>query len=164
MGGVPDGDSLMVMASVQLTTTLEPFGPATAIFLTDEQVDELGGGKRAPVMVTIGEQSARLRLAVMDGRNCIGISKANRAALGVEIGDTVSAVVSLDEAPREVELPPELAEALAADPEVKERFDAMASSHRKEFARWVGEAKREETRARRVAETLQMVREGKARK
>ena len=154
----------MDRGAVQLTTTLAPFGPATAIFLTDEQVDELGGGKRAPVKVTIGEQSARLRLAVMDGRNCIGISKANRAVLGADIGDTVDALVELDESPREVGLPPELAEALAADPEARERFDAMAFSHRKEFARWVGEAKREETRQRRVAETLQMARAGTPRK
>lgn len=151
------------MASLQITTTLEPSGPATAIILTDEQVDELGGGKRAAVRVRIGDRSARLRLAVMGGENCIGISKASRAALGVEIGDTVTAHVELDEAPREVELPPELVEALAVDPETKAKFEALAFSHRKEFARWVGEAKREETKARRVAETIRMVHSGQTR-
>lgn len=151
------------MGAVQITTTLEPYGPATAIRLTDEQVEELGGGKRAAVQVRIGEECARLRLAVMGGENCIGISKANRAALGVEIGDTVTALIELDEAPREVELPTELVEALAADPEVRQRFEALAFSHRKEFARWVGEAKREQTRQRRVAETLRMVRSGQTR-
>lgn len=131
--------------------------------LTDEQVEQLGGGKRAAVRVGIGDRSARLRLAVMGGENCIGISKANRDALGVQIGDTVDAVVELDDAPREVELPQELVEALAGDAEVTERFEALAYSHRKEFARWVGEAKREETRQRRVAETLRMVRSGQTR-
>lgn len=151
------------MGTVRLRTTLGPYGPATAIMLTDEQVEQLGGGKRAAVRVVIGARSARLRLAVMGGENCIGISKANRDALGVQIGDTVDAVVELDDAPREVELPQELVEALAGDAEVTERFEALAYSHRKEFARWVGEAKREETRQRRVAETLRMVRAGQTR-
>lgn len=148
---------------MEISTALEPFGPATALFLSDEQVEELGGGKRAPVRVTIEGRSARLRLAVMDGRNCIGISKANRAALGVDLGDTVTAVIELDEAPREVELPPELVEALGTDSEAKARFEALAFTHRKEFARWVSEAKRAETKERRVAETLRMVRSGQTR-
>lgn len=151
------------MAAVEISTALEPFGPATALFLSDEQVEELGGGKRAPVRVTIEGRSARLRLAVMDGRNCIGISKANRAALGVDLGDTVTAVIELDEAPREVELLPELVEALGTDSEAKARFEALAFTHRKEFARWVSEAKRAETKERRVAETLRMVRSGQTR-
>lgn len=151
------------MGTLELTTTLEPHGPATAIFLTDDQVAELGGGKRAAVTVTIGDRSAGLRLAVMGGQNCIGISKANRAALGVEIGDTVTARVALDDTPREVEVPPALAEALAADAEAAKRYAALAFSHRKEYARWVAEAKREETRDRRVAQAIEMLREGKTR-
>lgn len=67
--------------------------PTTAIELGDDQVATLGGGKRAAVLVTIGERSARLRLAVMGGQNLIGISKANRAALGVEIGDEIEASI-----------------------------------------------------------------------
>ncbi len=146
-----------------MTTTLEPFGPATALILTDEQLEELGGGKRAPVRVTIEGRSARLRLAVMGGQNCIGISKANRAALGVEIGDTVSTLIELDEEPREVEMPPALVEALAADPQARRSFEALAFTHRKEYAQWVAEAKRDETRQRRIAETLRRVRAGQTR-
>lgn len=151
------------MGKLEITTTLEPSGPATALILTDEQVEELGGGKRAAVRVTVEGRSARLRLAVMGGENCIGLSKASRAELGVEIGDTVTALIELDEAPREVEVPAALAEALRADPEARKSFEALAFSHRKEFARWVAEAKREETRERRIAETLRMVRAGQTR-
>ncbi len=146
-----------------MTTTLEPFGPATALILTDEQVEELGGGKRAPVRMTIGNRSARMRLAVMGGQNCIGISKANRAALGVEIGDTVSTLIELDEEPREVAMPPALVEALSADPQARRSFEALAFTHRKEYAQWVAEAKRDETRQRRIAETLRRVRAGQTR-
>ncbi len=146
------------MGALQITATLDPFGPATALILNDEQVAELGGGRRAPVRVSIGDRSARMRLAVMGGQNCIGISKANRAALGVEIGDTVSALIELDEAPREVEMPTALSEALAADPQARRSFEALAFTHRKEYAQWVADAKRDETRQRRVAETLRRIR------
>lgn len=137
--------------ALTIRTILEPSGPATEIVLSDAQVEELGGGKRAAVLVTIGERSARLRLAVMGGENMIGLSKANREALGVEIGDEVEARIELDTAPREVEVPDDLAAALAATPGAREAFDALPYSHRKEHARAIVEAKKPETRERRVA-------------
>lgn len=153
------------MATNQLTftTTLEPFGPACAVILTDEQVTQLGGGRRAAVLVTVNGRTAPLRIAVMGGENCIGLSKASRAALGVEIGDTVTVTVALDEAPREIELPAELAAAFAEDRGLATAFDALAYTHRKTFATWVGEAKRPETRAKRAAEAITMIREGRTR-
>ena len=154
---------IVPMAALHKTVTIEPFGPATAILLTDAEVEELGGGKRAAVLVTIDGRTARMRLAVMGGENCIGISKANRASLGVEIGDEVTALVELDEAPREVDMPPVLAAALASEPDLEQRYAALAFTHRKEFAQWVAEAKRDETRARRVTQTLEMLREGRTR-
>ncbi len=146
-----------------LDATLEPFGPAGALVLTDEQVEGLGGGKRAAVRVTIGDRSARLRLAVMGGANVIGLSKAARAELGVQIGDRVSATVELDDAPREVSLPEELTRVLADDPAAAAAYQALAYTHRKEFAVWVGEAKREETRRRRAGQAVEMLREGRTR-
>lgn len=131
-------------------TELRPTGPATAIELTDEQVAELGGGKRAAVRVRIGDREARLRLGVMGGKNLVGLSKDARAALGVEIGDTVEAHLDLDVDGREVELPDDLVAALAAAG-VRDAFDALAPSRRKELVRGVVEAKKPETRERRVA-------------
>jgi hypothetical protein len=136
--------------TLQIHTVLVPFGPATAIELTDAQVDELGGGKRAAVVVGIGGSAARVRLGVMDGKNLIGLSKAVRGQLGVEIGDEVDATVDLDTAEREVEVPDDLAAALKANG-VRAAFDALSFSRRKELARGVAEAKRPETRERRVA-------------
>ena len=63
-----------------------------------------------------------------------------------------------DDRPREVELPPALAAALAADARARAAFDALAFTHRREYAQWVAEAKRDETRARRVAQTLERLR------
>ncbi|MBW9093478.1 DUF1905 domain-containing protein [Microbacterium jejuense] len=142
--------------TLQLHTVLVPFGPATAIELTDAQVDALGGGKRAAVVVGIGGRSARVRLAVMDGKNVIGLSKAVRAQLGVEIGDEVDATIALDTAEREVEVPDDLATALAAAG-VRAAFDALSHSRRKELARGVAEAKRPDTRERRVAAVVEEV-------
>lgn len=137
--------------SVQIRAVLEPQGPATAIELSDEQVSELGGGRRAAVRVAIGDRSARLRLGVMGGRNLIGLSKAARTELGVQIGDTVDAVIDLDAGDRDVEVPDDLAAALDAAPCARAAFDALAYSYRKEHVRAVTQAKQQATRERRIA-------------
>ena len=144
-------------------TRIQPTGPAAAILLTEEQVDSFGAGRRPPVRVTIGDRSARLRVAKMGPDFCIGLSKAVRAELGVELNDEVTATIELDTAERTVEIPAALTEALAADPVARERFEALAFTHRKEYAVWIAEAKKEETRARRVTQALEMLREGKTR-
>lgn len=140
--------------TLKIHTVLVPFGPATAIELTDAQVDQLGGGKRAAVVVGIGGNSARVRLGVMDGKNLIGLSKAVRAQLGVDIGDEVDATVALDTAEREVEVPDDLAAALEAAGK-RAAFDALSFSRRKELARGVTEAKRPDTRERRIAAAVE---------
>lgn len=140
--------------SITVHTTLEKQGPATAIELTDAQVEALGGGKRAAVRVTIGGRSARLRLAVMGGQNLIGLSKAARAELGVDFDDVVDALIELDDAPREIEVPEDLAAALAAAG-ARETFDALAPSHRKEHVRAILDAKKPETRERRIAAVIE---------
>ena len=144
--------------ALQIRTVLEPAGPATAIELTDAQVTELGGGKRAAVLVTIGDRTARLRLAVMGGKNLIGLSKAARAELGVAIGDEVTASIALDTAERSVEVPADLAAALDSEPQLRSAFDKLPYTHRKEQVRAITEAKRPETRARRVAAAIETLR------
>lgn len=144
--------------ALHVNTVLEPVGPATAIELSDAQVAELGGGRRAPVRITVGDRTARLRLAVMGGKNLIGLSKAARADLGVEIGDSITASIELDPGERVVEVPPDLAAALDADPHLRAAFEALSYSHRKEHVRAITEAKRPETRARRIAAALDMLR------
>lgn len=144
------------MSELQFRTTLEPSGPATAVVLTDEQVEQLGGGKSAPVTVTIGGRTARLRLARMCGENLIGLSKAARAELGVEIGDEVDVVVALDREERPVEVPEALATALE-QAGLQAAFEALAPSKKKELARQVAEVKAEATRDRRVAKIVEQL-------
>ncbi|WP_020105936.1 YdeI/OmpD-associated family protein [Nocardia sp. 348MFTsu5.1] len=144
--------------TLRLTVELQPRGPAAAIVLTDEQVAGLGGTKTAPVRFTIGGTTVRGRLARMGGENLIGLNKSVRAELGVEAGDTVEVIIELDAEPREVDLPPALSAALDADPAVRASFDALAPSRRKEHARSVADAKRDETRDRRVAAIVDALR------
>lgn len=152
------------MPPLEFTTTLEPRGPAAAVLLDDAQVAEVGEGAKAfPVRATINGFTWAGRVARMRGENMLGLTKATRTAAGVEPGDEVTVRIELDTAPREVEVPSELATALDADPALRARFDALAFTHRKEFVRWVQEAKREETRATRIAKTVDMVREGQTR-
>lgn len=150
--------------SLRARLPLEASGPAGAFVMTDEQVATLGAGRKTfPVTVTVNGTSLPLRLARMGGENLIGLAKAARAQAGVEIGMTYDIEITVDVGEREVEVPADLAAALAADPVAQERFAALAYSHRKEFARWVAEAKRDATRAERVAKTVGMVREGRTR-
>jgi hypothetical protein len=152
------------MGDIEIETTLQPRGPAAAVVLTDEQVAAVGEGRRAfPVRATIGDFSWSGRVTRMGGEHLLGLSKAIRAGAGVEAGDAVTVAIALDDAPREVEVPPALAAALEGDAEAREKFEALAFTHRKEFARWVAEAKREETRERRVAQALEMLRAGRTR-
>lgn len=143
------------MSELRLNITLETRGPATAILLGDEQVAELSTAKAFPVIVSIGDATARLRLARMGGENMIGLSKANRALLAVETGDTVDVVITPDLAERTAELPAELVAALAADGVARRAFESLSLSRRKEMARSISEAKQAATRERRLAKVLE---------
>ncbi|MEA2138293.1 MAG: hypothetical protein QOG56_1443, partial [Solirubrobacteraceae bacterium] len=69
-------------------------------------------------------------------------------------------VLERDDEPREVEVPPQLAAALAGDAGARAAFDALAFTHRREYAEWVAGAKRDDTRARRVERAVEMLRAG----
>ncbi len=145
-----------------LTATLEPRGPAGAFLLTDDQVASLGGGRKAfPVQVTVNGVTLPLRVARMGGENLIGLARAARDEAGVALASTYEITVVADDAPRTVEVPSDLA--AAWDPEARTAWEGLAASHRKEFARWITDAKREATRAQRVAKTVEMLHAGEHR-
>ena len=152
------------MGSIEITAELQSRGPAAAFVLTDEQVAAVGeGAQRFPAAATINGYRHRTTVTKMRGEHLFGFSRAAREAAGLAPGDTVAFTLELDEAPREVELPPALRRALDDDPDARARYDALAFTHRKEFARWIAEAKRDETRDRRVAQTVQMLHRGETR-
>lgn len=143
--------------SVTFTTTLHQAGAtATGIIVPDELVAALGAGKRPPVIVTIGTYAYRSTLAVMGGQQMVGVSAEHRKGAGIAAGDTIEVTLTLDEAPRTVDVPDDLAAALDAAG-VREAFDRLAYSHRKEHVRAIEDAKKPETRANRIAKAVEKV-------
>ena len=139
---------------MRFATTIHQTGNNTGIVVPDDVVEALGGGKRAKVVVTLHGHTYRSSLASMGGQVLISLSAENRAKAGVAGGDQVEVDVALDDAPRTVELPPELAEAFAADPAAKAAFDALSYSNQRRLAEPIAAAKAADTRARRVAKVL----------
>jgi Bacteriocin-protection, YdeI or OmpD-Associated/Domain of unknown function (DUF1905) len=149
---------------LNLTLTLEPHGPAGAFLLSDEQVAAVGGGRRAfPVRVDVNGVTLSLRLARMGGKNMIGLARAVRERAGVTIGSAYPVQIVADETERTVKVPEDLAAALTGDAQAQAAFDALSYTHRKEYVVWIGEAKRDATRAQRVARTVEMLRAGRHR-
>jgi hypothetical protein len=140
---------------------LRDAGGGGAVFdLPARAAAALGERRRPPVTVTIGDYTFRTTVAVYGGQPMIGVNKGHRAAAGIGVGDTFDVLVALDEAPRVVEVPTDLAQALAADGAAQVAFDKLSYTHRREYVEWIAEAKRPATRARRVAETVDRVRPG----
>jgi bacteriocin resistance YdeI/OmpD-like protein/uncharacterized protein DUF1905 len=119
---------------------------------------EAFGQARPPVRGRVNGAAFRGRLSVYGGKTYLGLRREIREAAAIELGDRVEVVLELDDAPRDVELPSALAQALADDDEARAAFEALAFTHRREYAEWVAEAKRDETRKRRIAGVLEQLR------
>jgi hypothetical protein len=147
---------------MRFSATVELGGKtATGIEVPAEVVTALGAGGRPPVTVTIGGYTYRTTVARMGGRYLVPLSAENRTAAGVAAGDQVDVDIEPDTAPREVVMPADLAAALAGDDTARATFDGLSFTHRKEWVRWVEEAKKPETRATRLAKTVESLRAGK---
>lgn len=123
---------------------------ATGIVVPAEVVEALGGSRRPAVVVTVGDHAYRSTVATMDGRYMLPFAKEHRARTGLGPGDPIEVTLELDTQPRIVEVPDDLATALAVIEGAREAFDRLAPSMRKEHVRQVETAKAAETRARRI--------------
>ncbi len=147
---------------MRFRATIEAHGKsATGIEVPEAVVEGLGAGRRPPVVLTIGAYAYRTTVASRGGRFLVPLSAEHRAGAGVAAGDEVDVDVELDTEPREVEVPPDLAAALDAEPTVRSAFDALPPSHRREHVRAVEEARAPETRRRRIAKAVEMLRAGR---
>jgi hypothetical protein len=149
---------------VRFRATLELAGKtATGIEIPDEVVAGLGAGRKPPVRVTIAGHTYRSTVAVRGDRCLVGVSAANREAAGVAAGDEVDVDIELDAAPREVTVPPDLAAALGADAEAQRFFESLSYSQKQGYVQPIEQAKKPETRERRVEKAVAMLREGRKR-
>lgn len=126
-------------------------GNNTGIEVPPEVLEQVGGGGRPAVTVTVNGFGYRSTVAKMGGRYLIPFSSDKRAATGIGGGDAIVVELELDTAPRIVEPTEDLAEALAADPDAAAGWEKSSPSARKAHVTSIEAAKAPETRARRVA-------------
>jgi hypothetical protein len=148
------------MATHRFETVLQA-EDAGVFFEVPLDVPAVFGKARAPVRGTINGHPFRSTVAVYGGRSYLPVRKALREAAGVAAGDAVVIELEADEQPRTVDPPPDLAAALAADPEARAAFEGLSYTHQREYAEWVAEARREPTRRRRVEQAVEMLRDGR---
>jgi len=123
-------------------------------------VRALWGEARPPVRGTVNGVPFRSRLMVYGGETMLGLTNAFRASAGIVEGDEVDVVIERDDEPREVEVPPALQAALDGDAVARAAYEKLSFTHRREYANWIAEAKKEDTRDRRAGRAIEMLREG----
>lgn len=121
-------------------------------------VEEVFGSKRVPVKATVNREVYRGSIVRMGNRYMLGIPKAFRDAAGIKAGDKITVTLERDSEERTVAVPTDLARELKKDRKLKEAWDKLSFTHRKENARSLEEAKQPETRARRLEKTLVLLR------
>lgn len=119
-------------------------------------VEKVFGAKRVPVKVSINGADYRGSVVRMSGKYMLGIPKVFRGAAGIKAGDTITVEMERDTEERTVDVPKDFADALEAAG-VMDKFSKMSYTHRKEYARDVREAKKEETRVRRIEKAIEML-------
>jgi hypothetical protein len=130
-------------------------GTTTGFEVPPAIVEGLGGGGRPKVLATVNGYEFRSSIAKMGGSYWLGVSGERRTAAGIEGGQTLDVTVVLDTAERTVTVPDDLAAALAANPAAKAAFDQLSYSHQNQHVLAVESAKKPDTRARRVASTIE---------
>jgi hypothetical protein len=122
-------------------------------------VPTLFGRVRAPVRGTVNGHPFQGRVAKYGGAYYLGFNKAQREAAGLEEGDAVEIELERDDEPREVEVPEDFAEVLETAG-LRKDYDRLSFTHRREYARWITEAKRDETRRARLEKAVELLRAG----
>lgn len=147
------------MPTIRFRTTIEAAtGGGAAAKIPPDLGAELGGMKQMRVTGSMNGHPIRTSTMPYRGAFYVGIHQASREDAGVEIGDEVELELTRDDSPRVLELAPELEAALSAEPALRESFDALSFSRRRELADPIREAKKPETRAARLEKALAALR------
>lgn len=134
-----------------------PGGAWTYIQIPFDVAEVFGRKGQVPVRATLNGFAYRNSLMPRDGVHILGVGKDVLAGAGAAAGDTVTVALAADDAPRTVEVPADLADALAHAPASAQAFAACSYSHKKEYVDWIESAKKTETRASRIAKALEML-------
>jgi hypothetical protein len=136
---------------------VEADGGGAYVRIPADVVAVLGGKGRVPVQATFDGVAYRGSVVSMGGGKVIGVLKAIRTQLGKGPGDTVTVTLELDRVERSVRVPDDLRAALD-EAGLRAAFDALSYTHQREYVSWIEEAKKADTRARRVTQTLARLR------
>ncbi|HKW73123.1 MAG TPA: YdeI/OmpD-associated family protein [Candidatus Dormibacteraeota bacterium] len=137
----------------------DPTGSGTWVLVPREVNAMLGLKGRPKIQAVIAGNPYRGSLMPMgDGTFGLGVLKSIQQAAGVKGGDTITVELELDTAPRTVELPPDLARAIARDKKASAAWAKLSYTNKREMARSLDEAKKPDTRARRLAAAVEKLR------
>lgn len=120
----------------------------TYVIVPADVMDTFGGRVRVPVRATINGVTWRTTIADMGNGPMVGVTAATRTAAGIERGDRVTLTIALDTEERIVDVPADFARAMTGVQ--RNAYDAMSYTHRKEYVQWIEDAKKPETRLRRI--------------
>ncbi|HEX9805225.1 MAG TPA: YdeI/OmpD-associated family protein [Candidatus Dojkabacteria bacterium] len=132
-------------------------GNTAGFWVPEDVIESFNKGKRFPVVVKINNYSYRTMVTTYEGKHAIGVSIEVRKNANVKVGDEVEIILEYDDKPREVEVPDDMQSQLNKDPKIKELFENLAYSHKKEYVMWINEAKKTETRASRLQKLNKLI-------
>jgi hypothetical protein len=122
--------------------------------------DAFGKRGRIKIKATFDSEPYRGSFFPYGGKYFLPVLKAIREKLGKQIGDTIKVTLTEDTEERTVEVPADLQKALNKNKTAKALFEKLAYTHKREYVMWIDGAKREETRARRIAKAVEMIAAG----
>jgi hypothetical protein len=149
--------------SATFETTVAASGNNTGIVVPEEVIGQLAAGKRPAVFVDVNGYQYRSTVAVMGGRHMISISAAIRQSTGLKGGDPIRVTLTVADAPPEVKVPEDFAQALAADERARTFFGQLSNSLQRYHIDNINAAKSAETRQRRIDKAIDLFRDGKQR-
>lgn len=152
---------MMRIVPVAYRTSMALTGRNTGIPVPEEVLDELGGGRRPAVAVSVNGYRYTSTVGAMGGRFLIPFSSSHRERSGIGGGDDLEVELELDDAPRDTPVPDDLARALQ-EAGATDAFGALSPSRRKAHVTAVEGAKAPETRTRRIAAVVDGLRGGPA--
>ena len=141
----------------EATLAKDPDDGEIAAIEVPGDVREVFGKERPAVVAHLGTYAFRTTVMVYGGKSYVGVRRSHREAAKLAPGQTLRVVIELDDAPRTVTPPKELAAAMKKDAKARAAWDALSFTHKREHAEAIEDAKKPETRARRVEKALAML-------
>jgi hypothetical protein len=148
------------VAEQRFRAIIRPEGGSAYIELDFDVAAEFETKGRVSVRGSIDGHPFTTSISPRHGRWYVVVNRQMRQDFGVGPGDEVDVVIDRDDAPRAIAAPPDLEAAIEADDEAARRWAAMSFSHRKQYVSWIEQAKKTETRARRIEQAVPMIAEG----